>query len=361
MAMADWIKEAEEQAKKYSEAIKVNNQYLIEQLNQAKNNSLAQLQQQQQSALEQLQKQQDNAIYNLNSTQSSINQTAQDNAKQLNINRLLSLKNNQEALNRAGLGTQGIVGSQVNSINNNYGTNLTDVLNQKTTDLNNLVLAKNNTNMQYDTNKINLGNEYATNRLNLENEYGNNIASLQRQIDEQAMNQYNNIYQNYLALKQQEYENEQARLAQEEAKRQWQAEYNLAKRASSGSSGSGGYRSSSSSSATFTDNNQSANSVDAYGNSSDIQNRSDYYFQDKAGLAEKHPQYINNTKVSSVGKVKDIYSTVPSNIKKGQNIWTANGRYYVWAKTSETSGQYIDVTNDYKYSKSKKVCLDWRD
>ena len=159
MATAQWIKEAEDQAKKYSEAIKVNNQYLIDQLNQAKNNSLAQLQQQQQSALEQLQKQQDNAIYNLNSNQSNINQTAQDNAKQLNINRLLSLKNNQEALNRAGLGTQGVVGSQVNSINNNYGANLANVLNQKTADLNNLALTKNNTILQYDTNRTNLENK----------------------------------------------------------------------------------------------------------------------------------------------------------------------------------------------------------
>ena len=355
MATAQWIKEAEEQAKKYSEAIKVNNQYLIDQLNQAKNNSLAQLQQQQQSALEQLQKQQDNAIYNLNSTQSTINRTAEDNAKQLNINRLLSLKNNQEAMNRAGLGTQGIVGSQVNSINNNYGTNLTDVLNQKTNDLNNLALSKNNTNLQYDTNRINLGNEYATNKLNLENEYGNNIASLQKSIEDQALEQYNNVYQTYLALKQQEYENEQARLAQEEAKRQWQAEYNLAKRSYSGGGSSG-------SPASFIDNNQNNTSsgVDAYGNSAETQQKSDYLFQDKWGQAEKHPQYINNEKVVSVGKLNEVYSSLPSNIKPSQNIWKQGGRYYVWVKTSDTSGQYVDITDDYKYTQSKKVCLDWR-
>lgn len=355
MATAQWIKEAEEQAKKYSEAIKVNNQYLIDQLNQAKNNSLAQLQQQQQSALEQLQKQQDSAIYNLNSTQSTINRTAEDNAKQLNINRLLSLKNNQEALNRAGLGTQGIVGSQVNSINNNYGTNLTDVLNQKTNDLNNLALSKNNTNLQYDTNRINLGNEYATNKLNLENEYGNNIASLQKSIEDQALEQYNNVYQTYLALKQQEYENEQARLAQEEAKRQWQAEYNLAKRSYSGGGSSGG-------STSFSDNTQNnvSSGVDAYGNSLETQQKSDYLFQDKWGQAEKHPQYINNEKVVSVGKLNEVYSSLPSNIKPSQNIWKQGGRYYVWVKTSDTSGQYVDITDDYKYTQSKKVCLDWR-
>lgn len=346
MATAQWIKEAEEQAKKYSEAIKVNNQYLIDQLTQAKNNSLAQLQQQQQSALEQLQKQQDNAIYNLNSTQSTINKTAEDNAKQLNINRLLALKNNQEAMNRAGLGTQGIVGSQVNSINNNYGTNLTDVLNQKTTDLNNLALNKNNTNLQYDTNRINLGNEYATNKLNLENEYGNNIASLQKSIEDQALEQYNNVYQTYLALKQQEYENEQAEKAAEEAKRQYWASYNLSKNSKVSFDGS---------------NNNFSSGVDAYGNSVETQQKSDYLFQDKWGQAEKHPQYINNEKVVSVGKVKDVYgNSTPSNIKPTQNIWSQGGRYYVWVPTSETSGQYIDITADYKYTQSKKVCLEWR-
>ena len=227
MATADWIKEAEEQAKKYSDSIKTSNQYLIDQLNKARDNSLAQLEASNKSALENLQRQQDNALYNLNTQKSDIYRTANDNAQQLNINRLLNLKDNQYAMNRAGLGTQGLVGSQVNSINNNYGRNLTDVLNQRVKDLNNLALQRENTNLGYDTSRINLGNTYNTNRLNLENEYGNNIANLQREIESQALNQYNNVYNNYLNLKQQEYQNEQNRLAQEEAIRQWEAELAL--------------------------------------------------------------------------------------------------------------------------------------
>lgn len=119
-----WKQEAEKEAKKYSDSIKQSSQYLIDQLNQQKQNTL-----------EQLQNQQDNAIYNLNTNKSSINQTAEDNAKQANINRLLALKSNEQSLNRAGLGTQGIVGSQNASINNSYGQNLTSILNQKTSDL----------------------------------------------------------------------------------------------------------------------------------------------------------------------------------------------------------------------------------
>lgn len=194
-----WKKEAEEQAKKYSDSIKQNNQYLLDQLNQQKQNTL-----------EQLQNQQNNAIYNLNTNKSTINQTAEDNAKQANINRLLALKSNEQSLNRAGLGTQGIVGSQNASINNSYGQNLTSILNQKTSDLRELEKEKNDTLLKYNEN-----------RLNLSNEYDANLANLQASIDDKALNQYNNVYNNYLAMKQQEYENEQNRLAQEEAIRQY--------------------------------------------------------------------------------------------------------------------------------------------
>ena len=194
-----WKQEAEKEAKKYSDNIKQSSQYLIDQLNQQKQNTL-----------EQLQNQQDNAIYNLNTNKSSINQTAEDNAKQANINRLLALKSNEQSLNRAGLGTQGIVGSQNASINNSYGQNLTSILNQKTSDLRELEKEKNDTLLKYNEN-----------RLNLSNEYDSNLVNLQSSIDDKALNQYNNVYQNYLAMKQQEWENEQNRLAAEEAIRQY--------------------------------------------------------------------------------------------------------------------------------------------
>jgi len=200
-----WQQEAEEQAKKYSDEIKNSNQYLIDQLNQQKQNTL-----------EQLQAQENNAIYNLNSNKSNINQTAEDSARQANINRLLSLKSNEQALNRAGLGTQGIVGSQNAAINNSYGENLTSILNQKTSDLRELEKEKNDTLLKYNEN-----------RLNLSNEYDSNLANLQASIDDKALSQYNTVYNNYLAMKQQEYENEQNRLAAEEAIRQYneQMEY----------------------------------------------------------------------------------------------------------------------------------------
>lgn len=199
---AQWIKEAEENAKKYSDLIKQNNQYLIDELVNSKNNSL-----------DQLQKAQDNAIYKINASKSTINQNNEDAAKQLNINRLLALKDNSSSMNRAGLGTQGIVGSQVNSINNNYGTNLTELLKNRTSELNNLEIQKNDANLGYDTD-----------RINLLNEYGKNLANLRSEIDSKALNQYNTSYNQYLSMKQQEYDDAQKAAAQAEAIRQFNDE-----------------------------------------------------------------------------------------------------------------------------------------
>ena len=55
----------------------------------------------------------------------------------------------------------------------------------------------------------------------MENEYGNNLVNLQQSINDKALSQYNTVYQNYLSSKQQEYENQQAELARQEAIRQY--------------------------------------------------------------------------------------------------------------------------------------------
>lgn len=93
--------------------------------------------------------------------------------------------------------------------------------------------------------------------------------------------------------------------------------------------------------------------TDEYGNTVDTQSKSDYYFQDKAGQNEKHPQYINNQKVVSVGKAS-LFPNIPGTINPNQNIWRAGDRYYLWEKTSNTSGRYIDVTSQYKYHIQQK-------
>lgn len=355
MATADWIKEAEEQAKKYSDSIKSSNQYLIDQLTQARDNSLAQLEQSQNAALEKLQKQQDNALYNLNAQKSDIYRTANDNAQQLNINRLLNLRDNEQALNRAGLGTQGLVGSQVNSINNAYGKDLTAVLNQRAKDLNNLALQREAANLGYDTSRIDLGNQYATNRLNLENQYGSNIANLQREIENQALNQYNNIYNNYLALKQNEAELALKQAAQDEAKRQWQAEFDLATKAakssgsSSRSSGGGSYKKVTSSAPVFDGEQKTSSSLsDIIGNIGNIA-------KSLISGGSSNSSTINTSKLKNAGKVNTVFGKLPSNIDGNSQIKTDGKRYYVVTKNN----QYIDITNGYNTSKNKHMTLTW--
>ena len=196
-----WMEEAKETAKKYADALKQQSQYLIDQQNQAKQNTL-----------DAIENERLNAINNLNAGKDTIRQEALNNAKQANINRLLSLKDNQSAMSRAGLGTQGIVGSQVNSINNSYGTNLNSIIRDRTNQLQAVDDQVNNANIQYDTN-----------RLNAINQYDSNIANLQNQIDTQALNQYNTVYAQLLAQKQQEWENQLAELQRQEAIRQYNA------------------------------------------------------------------------------------------------------------------------------------------
>ena len=213
-----WQKEAEEEAKRYSDQLKSDNQQILDTLTNAKNN-----------ALQQLQEQQNNAIYNINTNKSTINANAENNAKQLYVNKLLALKSNDSAMKRAGLGSQGIVGSQVNSINNNYGTNLASVLNQKSSDLQNLEKEKNNILLNYNTNRVDLTNQDDTN-------YSNALAS----INDKALAEYKTIYNNYLAMKQQQYENEQAELARQEQIRQFNEQMALERAAMYYNKNSGG-------------------------------------------------------------------------------------------------------------------------
>lgn len=136
---------------------------------------------------------------------------------------------------------------------------------------------------------------------------------------------------------------EQKRQAQQEQKN-WEKEYQLSLKSlkSSGSSGtksSGGSKKSSG----------SKSSVGALTESLPA----DYYF--KNGY---QPQYVDGKKLSGSGlKVKDVFTNAP--VSGSQNVWSANGRYYVWIGNGNNSGQYVDVTSQVNQSKKKKMCVSW--
>lgn len=176
----DWIAAATKIKEQTKKDYINSNQGLINSINQQKD-----------SAIQGLQNANTQAINTLNQNKNTVNETALENAKQANINRLLALKDNKNAMNRAGLGSQGLVGSQVNSINNSYGSNLNSILKDKASGLRDIENQINNTNLEYETNKSNLAAQYAA-----------TLAQQQADINTTAEQLAQTYYNNYISQQQ---------------------------------------------------------------------------------------------------------------------------------------------------------------
>ena len=193
-----------------------NNQGIINSINQQKDAELKSLENSNQQTISQL-----------NDNKETINQTALDNAKQANINRLLAIKDNKGAMSRAGLSSQGLVGSQVNSINNNYGSNLNTILKDKASGLRDVDKQITNANLTYDTNKATIGAQYAK-TLSEQQASINNAAT---QLGLQAYNDYISQQQAYANYEQ----------AKAEAERNYQLQLRSLNSSSLGNYDSGKY------------------------------------------------------------------------------------------------------------------------
>jgi len=239
------------------------------------------------------------ALNKLNQDKTTVNETALNNAKAANINRLLALRDNKNALSRAGLSSQGLVGSQVNSINNNYGTNLNTILKDKATGLRDIENQINNTNLTYDTNKANLAAQYASTYAKQQADI-NNAA---QQLGLQAYNDYisqQQAYANYLAEK-------------EAQDRQYQLQLQQMRNSASGSNwsdGGGGY-------AVNTPYYQGDLNPDARNGTF-----SNGY----------QPNNVNGVKLSKTNNTITFNTSTLSGQKQTvtQNIWKAGNKYYYW-------------------------------
>ena len=129
-------------------------------------------------------------------------------------------------MSRAGLSSQGLVGSQVNSINNNYGSNLNTILKDKASGLRDVDKQITNANLTYDTNKATIGAQYAK-ALSEQQASINNAAT---QLGLQAYNDYISQQQAYA-----NYEQQKA-----EADRQYQLQLQQLRSSASGSNWSDG-------------------------------------------------------------------------------------------------------------------------
>lgn len=212
----DWINAATNiKNKTYNDYVN-NNQGIINSINQQKDAELKSLENSNQQTISQL-----------NDNKETINQTALDNAKQANINRLLAIKDNKGAMSRAGLSSQGLVGSQVNSINNNYGSNLNTILKDKASGLRDVDKQITNANLTYDTNKATIGAQYAK-TLSEQQASINNAAT---QLGLQAYNDYISQQQAYANYEQ----------AKAEAERNYQLQLRSLNSSSLGNYDSGKY------------------------------------------------------------------------------------------------------------------------
>lgn len=193
----DWRAAADQLSNQKKNDYINSNQYILDSINQQKN-----------AELQGLANSNTSALNTLNQNKGTVQQTALDNAKQANINRLLAMKDNKSAMSRAGLNSQGIVGSQVNSINNNYGTNLNTILKDKAVGIRDIENQINNTNLQYETNKSTLAAQYAS-----------TFANKQSEIQSTALQYGQEAYNNYIAQQQAAAQLELQRQQQEEANR----------------------------------------------------------------------------------------------------------------------------------------------
>lgn len=202
---------------------------------------------------------------------------------------------------------------------------------------------------------FNYKTEQENNRLNWNYNVNNNYYNRYKDVESQIN------YENETAEKIRQYnenmayQKEQQRLEQErwEQEMAYQKQQDAISNAQKWSSINNNYSYNSDLSNGGSNYGLNSGNTDEYGNTTDTQSKSDYYFQDKSGQNEKHPQYINNQKVVSVGKAS-LFPNIPGTINPNQNIWKAGDRYYLWEKTSNTSGRYIDVTSQYKYHIQQK-------
>lgn len=184
-------------------------------------------------------------------------------------------------------------------------------------------------------NKMNITQNQLSNQQQLDSEYYGRYQDMINQINyEKEMAEKIRQYEQEMAEKVRQYEQNLAYQKERDkvADAQWEKEYNLAKKKAS-SGGSSGVPVSGA-----PVNNTPVSTTDKYGNTAEIQNKTDYYFGNGY-----QPRYVNGEKLKGEGKVGDHLMSSAAVAK--QTLWTANGRYYVWLGDGKKGGEYVDVTD----------------
>lgn len=188
-------------------------------------------------------------------------------------------------------------------------------------------------NETYINNKNSIAQSQLTNQQQLDSEYYGRYMDM--------INQINTEKQREEAIRQFEAQLAYQKERDAVADYQWQQEYNLAKKSNGGGGGD----------VPISDNPiVEGTSTDKYGNSSEIQGKTDYYFSNGY-----QPRYYNGKKLEESGyKVKQIFNNATST--KGtslanQQIWFNGSNYYVWDGSIK---DYVDVTQYVALHKANK-------
>lgn len=291
-------------AKTQAELIKKQQQYQIDQAKLAESERI--------KALELAKQQQMNQI-TLQKTKEE--ESAKGLQQQEYLQKMLNQKQLNENLVRNGLGQTGVRETSINNLYANYGENVNKINADKLSALRDLAQNENDVESTYGQNVSTVLSEEAIRR-----------AQIQSAIDENALNQYNTAYAQYIAQKQYE---DSLKQQQEQNRLSWAS---LKNSTGSGSSGTGEFDD------TKITTQQTSTSY-AYGNSESIQKSKDYYFSNGY-----QPRYVENVKLKETGKtIGQIFGNSLGSDRTKQNIWIAGNKYYVWL--GQSNG-YKDVTSE---------------
>ena len=185
-----------------------------------------------------LQKNQELTNAQINSQRDDVMQNYHANARQAYINSMLGKKTVEQELSQAGLNTSGLVGSAYANVENAYGNNLATLQTARDQSINNINKQLNEAQLQYAVKESELLANLENAKLELQ-KYGNQLAYQKYQ---DALSNYMN-FANYDYNKAKDERDYNYQVEQDKLDRQqWQQEFDLAKKKSSSSGGSSGYK-----------------------------------------------------------------------------------------------------------------------
>lgn len=332
---------ASDYAQAQADLIKKQQQYLLDEQKRSE-----------QSRLDALKTANQQAIDKLNQNKITVNENADNLNRQEYLSKMLNQESINKNLSRYKIGNSGARETSLNNLYAQYGENVNKINTDRNQGLRDIDNQISDTNLSYETNRNTAMSEEASKRV-----------QLQQQIDAQAQERYQQAYNWYVeeqerqeakrqyeeSLKQIEWERQYKHQQLALQREQWQKEYELNKLQVYSSINSKNSEKNDGENLTSYSKNGYAIVANPYTGSVNGDAKYGVFQYGDSGTGYQ-PNNINGTKLSKTGKkVKDYFGT--GNVGSTgisldeQNVWKANGKYYIWDGSQNT---YINVTNRMK-------------